>query len=118
MSAQKILTELKKHIPFRVYGKGPVIELFRELNCVLDKNTPLEIIDAFRDNESGEIVCYLQLGGQKATAALTNLKLDISHPMYRTVKNYRNEVANAIAEDGAADVNKSSFRVGDLYKKK
>jgi len=117
MSAQKILSEMKKHFPFRVYGKGQVVELFREMGCHINKKTALEVVDAFRDNESGEIVCYVTLGEQKATAALTNLKLDITHPLYRTVKNYRNEVAEALSAPDAGDINKGSFRIGDLYKK-
>ncbi|PIQ98911.1 MAG: hypothetical protein COV66_13510 [Nitrospinae bacterium CG11_big_fil_rev_8_21_14_0_20_45_15] len=117
MSAQKILSDLKKHFPLRVYGKGQVVELFREMGCYIDKKTPLEVIDAFRDNESGEIVCYVAFGEQKATAALTNLKLDITHPLYRVVKNYRNDVAQALATPDAGNINKGSFRIGDLYKK-
>jgi len=118
MSAQHVLVEVKKHIPFRVYVKGPVIELFREMGALIDKTTPIQVTDAFRDNESGEIVCIITHGAHKATAALANLKLDIAHPLYRAIKNYRNEVANALARQGAVDVNRGDFRIGDLYKKK
>jgi len=48
---------------------------------------------------------------------LTNLKLDITHPLYRVVKNYRNDVAQALATPDAGNINKGSFRIGDLYKK-
>ena len=117
MSAQGLLVEIKKHLPLRVYGKGPVIELFRELGAFVDKKTPLQVTDVFRDRESGELGCFVSVEGkERVTAHLANLTLDITHPLYRKVKNYREEVARAIASP-QQDVNRSSFRVGDLYKK-
>ena len=117
MSAQKLLIEFKKHLPVRVYGKGPVIELFREMGVRVDKKTPLQVTDAYKSNESGEIVCAVSFENREnLSAALTNLKLDIKHPMFRKVRDYRNEVAQDLA-DPAQNVNSSSFRVGDLYKK-
>lgn len=117
MSAQSLLLELKKYLPLKVYGKGPVIELLREMGKFVDKKTPLRVTDMFRSQESGEIVCTLTFEDrQQTTAALTNLKLDITHPLYRKVKNYRIEVAEAISSP-EQDVNRPSFRVGSLYKK-
>ncbi|GJL77968.1 MAG: hypothetical protein NPINA01_09570 [Nitrospinaceae bacterium] len=118
MSAQGLLVEVKKHIPFRAYGKGPVIELFRELGVFVDKKTALEVTDAFRSDESGEIVCEVAVDGKgKISAALTNLKLDITHPLYRRVKNYRDEVVDDLTKQ-ELDVNRTSFSVGDLYRQK
>jgi hypothetical protein len=117
LSAQGMLVEVKKHLPFRVYGKGPVIELIREMGAFVDKKTPLEVTNAFRSDESGEIVCEVSFPGDgKVSAALTNLKLDISHPLYRKVKNYRDEVVEDLGRQ-ELDVNRSSFKVGDLYRK-
>lgn len=117
MSAQKLLIEFKKHLPIRVYGKGPIIELLREMGERADKKTPLTVTDAFRSNESGEIVCNISLeNGEKVSAALTNLKLDIKHPLFRKVRDYRNEVAEELAKP-TQNVNNASFRVGNLYKK-
>lgn len=118
MSAQGLLVEVKKQLPFRVYGKGPVIELMREMGLFVDKNTPLQVTDAFRSDESGEIVCEVTVEGKgKVSAALTNLKLDITHPLYRKVKNYRAEVVEDLSTQ-EVDVNRSSFKIGDLYRKK
>ena len=118
MSEQQLLVEVKKQVPFRVYGKGPVLDLLREMGHFVNKKTPLTVTDAFRSDESGEIVCELSLeGGGSCTAAITNLKLDITHPLYRRVKNYRAEVVDELQQQEAPDVNKASFRVGDLYKK-
>lgn len=109
--------EVKKHIPFRVYGKGPVLELWKELGQFIDKKTPLQVTDAFRSDQSGEIVCEVALEGKgKISAALTNLKLDITHPLYRKVKNYRTEVVQDLTKR-ELDVNRSSFKVGDLYRR-
>ena len=117
MSAQGMLVEVKKHLPFRVYGKGPVIELIREMGAFVDKKTPLEVTSAFRSDESGEIVCEVTFPGDgKVSAALTNLKLDITHPLYRKVKNYRDEVVEDLGKQ-ELDVNRSSFKIGDLYRK-
>jgi hypothetical protein len=118
LSAQGLLVEVKKHIPFRAYGKGPVIELLRELGHFADKKTPLQVTDVFRSDESGELVCEVSLEGKgKVTAALTNLKLDITHPLYRKVKNYRDDVvADLASQDQEVDVNRASFKIGDLYK--
>ncbi len=118
MSAQGLLVEVKKNIPFRVYGKGPVIELFREMGLFVDKKMPLQVTDAFRSDESGEIVCEVTVEGKgKVSAALTNLKLDITHPLYRKVKNYRAEVVEELTQQ-EGDVNSSTFKMGDLYRKK
>ncbi len=113
--------EIKSHLPIRAYGNGPVIELMREMGMVANKKTPLTISDAFRDGESGEIVCQVAMEGkEKFSAALANLKLDITHPLYRRVKNYRDEVANALAQPDSDknNVNSQSFRLGSLYGKK
>jgi len=120
MTAQNLLSDLKKHAPLRAYGNGPVIELMREMGLHVNKKTPLTIIDAFRDSESGEIVCEVAPeGAAKFSAALTNLKLDITHPLFRAVKNYRNEVANALAtQDGKTDVNSQTFSMKNLYGKR
>lgn len=116
MNAQGMLVEVKKHLPFRVYGKSSVIELIREMGAFVDKKTPLEVTNAFRSDESGEIVCEVTFqGGGKVSAALTNLKLDITHPLYRKVKNYRNEVVEDLGKQ-ELDVNRSSFKIGDLYR--
>jgi hypothetical protein len=117
LSAQGMLVEVKKHLPFRVYGKGSVIELIREMGVFVDKKTPLQVTDAFRSDESGEIVCEVTFAGNgKISAALTNLKLDITHPLYRKVKNYRGEVVDELGKQ-ELDVNRSSFKIGDLYRK-
>ena len=100
------------------YGKGPVIELIREMGAFVDKKTPLQVTDAFRSDESGEIVCEVTFPGDgKVSAALTNLKLDINHPLYRKVKNYRDEVVEDLDKQ-ELDVNRSSFKIGDLYRNK
>jgi hypothetical protein len=116
LSAQGLMVEVKKHIPFRAYGKGPVIELLREMGVHVNKKTALQVTDVYRSDESGELVCEVSVEGHgKVSAALTNLKLDINHPLYRKVKNYRDEVvAEIVSQDG--DVNSTSFKVGDLYK--
>ncbi len=117
MSAQSLLVEVKKQLPFRVYGKGPVVELLREMGVFVDKKTPLQVTDAFRSDASGEIVCEVTVEGKgKVSAALTNLKLDISHPLYRKVKNYRDEVVDDLQTQDL-DVNRASFSVGDLYRR-
>ena len=117
MNAHKLLSELKKHLPVGVYGKGPVIELLREMGEIVDKKTPLQVTDVYRSNESGEIVCYISLeNGRKVSAALTNLKLDIRHPLFRKVKDYRGEVAEELAKP-TQSINNASFRIGNLYKK-
>ncbi len=116
MSAQGLLVEVKKHIPFRAYGKGPVIELLREMGVRVDKKTALMVTDVYRSDESGELVCQITIEGQgKASAALTNLKVDITHPLYRKIKNYRDEVVSDLVSQDQ-DVNRSSFKVGDLYR--
>ena len=118
--SQGLLIEIKKHMPLRAYGNGPVVEMMRELGLHANKKTQLTITDVFRDGESGEIVCQVKADGADSfSAALTNLKLDINHPLHRKVKNYRNEVANALAQpEDSANVNSSSFRMGSLYGKK
>ena len=126
MSAQQLLNDLLEHLPLRVYGRGAVLTLLREMGFPVKNKTPLTVIDIFRDDESGELVCKLTPDGTgEFTAALSNLKLDITHSLYRRVKNYQAEVS---AELGKQDVEDSrqtqidledrgGFRVGDLYKK-
>lgn len=123
MSSQGLLIEIKRHLPLRAYGNGPVLELLREMGSHVTKKTPLDITDVFRSSESGEIVCEIAMDGQdKLTAALANLRLEYSHPLFRKVKNYRDEEANreAPAQPGrpAQDVNRGGFRIRDLYKNK
>ncbi len=125
MSSQGLLIELKRHLPLRAYGNGPVLELLREMGNHVTKKTPLDITDAFRESERGEIVCEISIKGQeKTSAALANLRLDITHPLFRKVKNYRDDEANreepAQADKPgrpAQDLNRSGFRIRDLYKK-
>jgi hypothetical protein len=125
LSAQVLLNELLQHLPIRVYGRGAVLTLLREMGFKVKNKTPLEVFDIYRDDNSGELVCKLSPDGKgDFTAALTNLKLDINHPLYRKVKNYQIEVSDAL---GKLDVEETrqqsmdqegrgSFRVGDLYK--
>ena len=113
-----LLTEIKKYLPLRAYGKGAVLELLREMGCSADKKTPLRVIDIFRSTESGELVCIIAVEGKEnITAALTNLRLDITHPLFNKMRNYQREVATELAKPDQ-NVNRSSFRVGDLYKNK
>ncbi len=120
MSAQSLLIEIKKHLPLRAYGNGPVVEIMREMGLHANKKTQLTVTDVFRDSESSELVCQVKADGADSfSAALTNLKLDITHPLFRKVKNYRDEVANTLAQpDDAPNVNSSTFRMGSLYGKK
>ena len=127
MSAQQLLNDLLGCLPLRVYGRGAVLTLLREMGFAVKNKTPLTVLDIFRDDESGELVCKLTPDGTgEFTAALSNLKLDISHPLYRKVKDYQEEVSEAL---GKQDVEASrqtqieredrdGFRVGDLYKKR
>ncbi len=121
MSSQGLLVEIKSHLPLTAYGHGPVLELLREMGSQVNKKTPLDVTDVFRSSESGEIVCEIAMDGKgKVTAALANLRLEITHPLFRKVKNYRDEEANREApektERPSQDVNRDSFRVGDLYR--
>ncbi len=120
MSAQGLLIEIKKHLPLRAYGNGPVVSMMREMGLQANKKTPLAVTDVFRDSESGELVCQVKADGADSfSVALSNLKLEITHPLYRKVKNYRDEVANALARpDDAPNVNSATFRMGSLYGKK
>jgi len=120
MSGQSLLVEIKRSLPLRAYGNGPVMELLREMGIPANKKTPLTVSDVFRDAESGEIVCQVAVEGhEKISAALTNLKLDITHPLHRKVRDYRNEVANALAQpDQKPGINSQSFRIGNLYGKR
>ena len=126
MSAQQLLKDLLKHLPLRVYGRGAVLTLLREMGFMVKNKTPLTVIDIFRDDESGELVCKLTPDGTgEFTAALSNLKLDITHPLYRKVKDYQIEVSESLGKQDAEDSrqaridreDRSGFRVGDLYKK-
>ena len=121
MSSQGLLVEIKGHLPLTAYGNGPVLELIREHGKSVNKKTPLNVTDVYRDSESGEIICEITIeSSEKVTASLANLRLGITHPLFRKVKNYRDETANKEApkkrERPSQDVNRSSFRVGDLYK--
>ena len=127
MSAQTLLDELIKCLPLTVYGRGAVLTLLREMGFQVKNKTPLEVIDIFRDDNSGELVCKLTPDGTgEFTAALTNLKLDIKHPLYQQVKNYQAEVSEALGKLDEEDTRQTSidqedrggFRVGNLYKNK
>ena len=126
MPAQQLLHDLLEHLPLRVYGRGSVLTLLREMGFKVKNKTPLTVIDVFRDDESGELVCKLTPDGTgEFTAALSNLKLDITHALYRKVKNYQVEVSEALGRQSVEDIqqtridreDRGGFRVGDLYKK-
>ena len=126
MSAQKLLNELLEHLPLRVYGRGAVLTLLREMGFTVKNKTPLTVVDVFRDDESGELVCKLTPEGTgEFTAALSNLKLDITHTLYRKVKDYQVEVSEELGKQDVEDTrqiqidreDRGGFRVGDLYKK-
>ena len=126
MTAQQLLHDLLEHLPLRVYGRGSVLTLLREMGFKVKNKTPLTVIDVFRDDESGELVCKLTPDGTgEFTAALSNLKLDITHALYRKVKNYQVEVSEALGRQSVEDIqqtridreDRGGFRVGDLYKK-
>ena len=126
MSAQQLLNDLLEYLPLRVYGRGAVLTLLREMGFVVKNKTPLTVLDIFRDDESGELVCKLtpDVTGE-FTAALSNLKLDIAHPLYRKVKDYQIEVSEALGKQDGEDSrqtqieseDRSGLRVSDLYKK-
>ena len=127
MSAQQLLNDLLECLPLRVYGRGAVLTLLREMGFAIKNKTPLTVLDIFRDDESGELVCKLTPDGTgEFTAALSNLKLDISHPLYRKVKDYQEEVSEALGKQDMEDSrqtqiereDRDGFRVGDLYKKR
>ena len=126
MSAQQLLNDLLEYLPLRVYGRGAVLTLLREMGFVVKNKTPLTVLDIFRDDESGELVCKLTpVGTGEFTAALSNLKLDIAHPLYRKVKDYQIEVSEALGKQDVEDSrqtqieseDRSGLRVSDLYKK-
>ena len=126
MSAQQLLNDLLEYLPLRVYGRGAVLTLLREMGFVVKNKTPLTVLDIFRDEESGELVCKLTPDGTgEFTAALSNLKLDIAHPLYRKVKDYQIEVSEALGKQDVEDSrqtqieseDRSGLRVSDLYKK-
>ena len=127
MSAQQLLNDLLEFLPLRVYGRGAVLTLLREMGFAVKNKTPLTVLDIFRDPESGELVCKLTPDGTgEFTAALSNLKLDITHPLYRKVKGYQEEVSEALGKQDVEDSrqiqiereDRDRFRVGDLYKKR
>ena len=127
MSAQALLDELLKCLPLTVYGRGAVLTLLREMGFQVKNKTPLEVTDIYREDNSGELVCKLTPDGtSEFTAALTNLKLDIKHPLYQKVKNYQAEVSEALGRLDEEDSRQNSidqedrgdFRVGNLYKNK
>ena len=126
MSAHKLLNELLEYLPLRAYARGAVLTLLREMGFSVKNKTPLTIIDVFRDDDSGELVCKLTPDGTgEFTAALSNLKLDITHPLYRKVKDYQAEVSEALGKQDLEDSrqaqidqdDRGGFQVGDLYKK-
>jgi hypothetical protein len=126
MSAQQLLTDLLGYLPLRVYGRGAVLTLLREMGFVVKNKTPLTVLDIYRDDESGELVCKLTPDGTgEFTAALSNLKLDIDHPLYRKVKDYQVEVSEALGKQDVEDSrqtqieseDRSGLRVSDLYKR-
>ena len=126
MSAQQLLNDLLGYLPLRVYGRGAVLTLLREMGFVVKNKTPLTVLDIFRDDESGELVCKLTPDGTgEFTAALSNLKLDIAHPLYRKVKDYQIEVSEALGIQDVEDSrqtqieseDRGGLRVSDLYKK-
>ena len=126
MSAHKLLNELLEYLPLRAYARGAVLTLLREMGFSVKNKTPLTVIDIFRDDDSGELVCKLTPDGTgEFTAALSNLKLDITHPLYRKVKDYQAEVSEALGKEDLEDSrqaqidrdDRGGFRVGDLYKK-
>ena len=126
MSAQQLLNDLLEYLPLRVYGRGAVLTLLREMGFVVKNKTPLTVLDIFRDDKSGELVCKLTPDGTgEFTAALSNLKLDIAHPLYRKVKDYQIEVSEALGKQDVEDSrqtqieseDRSGLRVSDLYKK-
>ena len=101
--------------------------LLREMGFPVKNKTPLEVTDIYRDDNSGELVCKMSPDGKgEFTAALTNLKLDMNHPLYRKVKNYQIEVSEALGKQDVEDTRQTSidqedrggFRVGSLYKNK
>ena len=126
MSAHKLLNELLEYLPLRAYARGAVLTLLREMGFSVKNKTPLTVIDIFRDDDSGELVCKLTPDGTgEFTAALSNLKLDITHPLYRKVKDYQAEVSESLGKQDLEDSrqaqidqdDRGGFRVGDLYKK-
>ena len=126
MSAQQLLNDLLGYLPLRVYGRGAVLTLLREMGFVVKNKSPLTVLDIFRDDESGELVCKLTPDGTgEFTAALSNLKLDIAHPLYRKVKDYQIEVSEALGTQDVEDSrqtqieseDRGGLRVSDLYKK-
>ena len=126
MSAQQLLNDLLKYLPLRVYGRGAVLTLLREMGFVVKNKTPLTVLDIFRDDESGELVCKLTPDGTgEFTAALSNLNLDIAHPLYRKVKDYQIEVSEALGKQDVEDSrqtqieseDRGGLRASDLYKK-
>ena len=126
MSAHKLLNELLEYLPLRAYARGAVLTLLREMGFSVKNKTPLTVIDIFRDDDSGELVCKLTPDGTgEFTSALSNLKLDITHPLYRKVKDYQAEVSEALGKQDLEDSrqaqidqdDRGGFRVGDLYKK-
>jgi len=126
MSAQQLLNDLLECLPLRVYGRGAVLTLLREMGFAVKNKTPLTVLDIFRDDESGELVCKPTPDGTgEFTAALSNLKLDIAHPLYRKVKDYQIEVSEALGKQDVEDSrqtqieseDRGGLRVSDLYKK-
>ena len=126
MSAQQLLNDLLKHLPLRVYGRGAVLALLREMGFMVKNKTPLTVIDIFRDDESGELVCKLTPDGTgEFTAALSNLRLDITHSLYRKVKDYKVEVSEELGKQDMEETRQTQIaredrggvRVSDLYKK-
>ena len=64
MSAQALMDELLACLPIRVYGRGAVLTLLREMGFQIKNKTPLEVTDIYRDDNSGELVCKLSPDGK------------------------------------------------------
>ena len=127
MSAQQLLNDLLECLPLRVYGRGAVLTLLREMGFAVKNKTPLTVLDIFRDDESGELVCKLTPDGTgEFTAALSNLKLDISMSAEGKKCGIKEEVSEALGKQDVEDSrqtqiereDRDGFRVGDLYKKR
>ena len=45
MSAQQLLNDLLECLPLRVYGRGAVLTLLREMGFAVKNKTPLTVLD-------------------------------------------------------------------------
>ena len=48
MSAQQLLNDLLGCLPLRVYGRGAVLTLLREMGFAVKNKTPLTVLDIFQ----------------------------------------------------------------------